>query len=995
MMTTKQYLFAPFRLDPANEQLWCGDTEVRLRRKTFEVLLYLVEKSTQLVTKAAPLDVVWPQVTVSDSTPGICVAELRKALADDRSAPHFIETVHGRGYRFIAQVTSMAASNSAIKAPFLPPSSAPIMVGREAELDQLRGWFTQALEGQRRIVFVTGEPGVGKTTFVRAFLDSIAQERAVRIGCGQCIEQYGVGEPYMPVLEALTRLGQEADNNCVLDVLRRLAPTWLAQLPSLLSEAERAKLPRGAQPVTQQRMLREMAQSLETLTADSPLVLLFEDLHWSDFSTLALISAIARRTEPARLLIIGTYRPVEMLVGAHPLRTVKEELEVHRLCEELRLQLLGPANVADYLRRRFSSGTGERWLATLAQGIHERTEGNPLFVVNLVDNLVAQGVLDPGVAQRTEVVPLLDSSHGEVPRSILQMIERNVDQLASDEQLVLEAASVAGAEFSTAAVAAALEQPLREIESCCKRLSRHERFVQAHGVTQWPDRTVAEAFHFRHALYRDVLYDRVPASHQIELHRRIAEREENAYGEQAAEIATELAHHYGRANYSKKAIQYLQLAAERACTRSAVFEAERHYTAAFELLHKQLPESPERDRRELELMLSALQMLCAMKGYSAPETIQAIEQAIVVAEKSGNVKQVVNLVSGRASTLLITGDLVAADTTLDQVHELAQRHGVQEVGEVHRIQILTRYWRGDFIGSERHFVAWLASFGDPLVCRSRFINDAVNALAFASFNAWVLGRPDVARERQAQMIAVANRGSPFEIANAGYCASRLELYLREYERARVLCAAALQLAEKHQLPNAIERSRCGLGAALAYLGQATEGVELIRQVVDAWLENGQRHAISIWMTYLAEAQELTGAIEDALETYQQALAVHPDELATRPETIRLYAGLRLKRGQTEMAEAGFRDAIALASDIGAKAWELRATMSLARLLADQGRRSEAQGMLAEIYGWFTEGLYTADLKDAKALLDELNKQRIAPYLNGGPPRRGSRHVRLQ
>jgi DNA-binding winged helix-turn-helix (wHTH) protein len=231
MMTTKQYLFAPFQLDPANEQLWCGDTEVRLRRKTFEVLLYLVEKSTQLVTKAALLDVVWPQVTVSDSTPGICVAELRKALADDRSAPHFIETVHGRGYRFIAQVTSMAASNSAIKAPFLPPSSAPIMVGREAELDQLRGWFTQALEGQRRIVFVTGEPGVGKTTFVRAFLDSIAQERAVRIGCGQCIEQYGVGEPYMPVLEALTRLGQEADNNCVLDVLRRLAPTWLAQLP--------------------------------------------------------------------------------------------------------------------------------------------------------------------------------------------------------------------------------------------------------------------------------------------------------------------------------------------------------------------------------------------------------------------------------------------------------------------------------------------------------------------------------------------------------------------------------------------------------------------------------------------------------------------------------------------------------------------------------------------------------------------------------------------
>ena len=686
-------------------------------------------------------------------------------------------------------------------------------------------------------------------------------------------------------------------------------------MPSLLSEAERDKLPGGAQPVTRQRMLREMALALETLTADSLMVLIFEDLHWSDFSTLELISATARRLEPARLLIIGTYRPVEMLVSAHPLRTVKEELEIHRLCEELQLQLLGPKNVADYLRSRFSSEPGERWLATLAQGIHERTEGNPLFVVNLVDNLVAQGVLDPGVAQRREVVPLLDSSHGEMPRSILQMIERNVDQLASDEQQVLEAASVAGAKFSTAAVAAALEQPLREIESSCKRLSRHERFVQADGVTQWPDRTVAESFHFRHALYRDALYDRVPASHRIELHRRIAEREENAYGEQAAEIATELAHHYSRSNRPYKAIQYFQLAGERACGRSAVIEAERHYAAALELLRKQLPESPERDSRELQLRQSALSMLGAMKGYAARETIQATEQAIVLAEKNGNVTQLINGLTARGSALLISGELLAADATLDQANELAQRHAVQEAGHIHHIQILTRYWRGDLIGSEQHFAAWLASFGDPLVCHPRSINEAVTALAFASFNAWVLGRARVACERQAEMIAVANRGSPFEIANARYCANRLELYLRDYEQAGALAAQALELAEKHQLPNPAARSRCGLGAALAHLGQATEGVALIRLGMAGWTEIGTRMAVSSWMTYLAEAQERAGCLDDALETIQEALEVHPDELADRPETLRLCGELRLKNGQTQTAEAGFREAIALAISI--------------------------------------------------------------------------------
>jgi tetratricopeptide (TPR) repeat protein len=635
-------------------------------------------------------------------------------------------------------------------------------------------------------------------------------------------------------------------------------------------------------------------------------------------------------------------------------------------------------------------------LATLAQGIHDRTEGNPLFVVNLVDNLVARGVLEPSdVAEGTEVVPLIDPSHGDMPHSILQMIERNVDQLASDEQLVLEAASVAGAKFSTAAVAAALEQPLSEVESCCKRLSRHERFVQGDGATQWPDRTVAESFHFRHALYRDVLYDRVPASKRIELHRRIAEREESAYGDQAAEKATELAHHYSRANHAYKAVQYLQLAGEQACARSAVIEAERHYATAFELIGKLLPESPERDNRELKLRQSALSVLCAMKGYAAVETIQATEQAMSLAEKSGNVVQLVNWLTSRGSNLLISGELITAGATLDQAHELAQRAGVQQVGHVHRIQILTRYWRGDLIGSERHFAAWLASFGDPLVCKSRSINDAVNALAFGSFNAWVLGRADVARQREAQMIAVANRGSPFEVANAGYCASRLELDLRDYERASALAAHTLELAEKHQMPNPAARSRCCLGAARAHVGEATEGIALIREGLAGLRQIGTRMAISVWMTYLAEVQELAGALEDALETLQQALEVHPDELAARPETLRLCGELRMKKGQTEMAEAYFREGIALATSIGAKAWELRATMSLTRLLANRGRCDEARAMLVRIYDWFTEGFDTADLKDAKALLDELNQALAAPApLNGRPPRGGPRHVRI-
>jgi predicted ATPase len=197
------------------------------------------------------------------------------------------------------------------------------------------------------------------------------------------------------------------------------------------------------------------------------------------------------------------------------------------------------------------------------------------------------------------------------------------------------------------------------------------------------------------------------------------------------------------------------------------------------------------------------------------------------------------------------------------------------------------------------------------------------------------------------------------------------------------------------MPNPAARSRCCLGVARAHLGGATEGIALIRQGIAGWSEIGTRMGISSWMTYLAEAQERAGALTDALETIQEALEVHPDELANRPETLRLYGELRLKDGEAKTAEAGFQDAIALAADIGAKAWELRTTISLARLLANQGRLGEACTMLAEIYGWFTQGFDTADLKDAKALLDELTQALAVPtHLNGRSPRGDPRLVRI-
>jgi predicted ATPase len=429
-----------------------------------------------------------------------------------------------------------------------PTEAAPVAVGRETDLAQLGEWFAQASEGKRQVVFVAGEPGIGKTALVGAFLGAIGSEGTVRIGRGQCVEHYASGEPYMPILEALTRLCREPGGDGLLKILHRLAPAWLARMPSLVSAEDRVRLREQAQVVTQQRMLREIVEALEAMAADSPLVILVEDPHWSDYSTLELIAAIARRSTPARLLLLGTYRPAEMLAGDSPLRAMKQELELHRRCVELRLGLLSEKNVAAYLAQRFA---GNRKISTLASAIHSRTEGNPLFMVNLADYL-------------GENASALDVDKLETPTNICQMIERNLERLTLDEQRVLETASVAGTEFSAASVAAALERPVTEIEGCCTGLSRREQFIAVSGDSVWPDGSVASSFRFHHALYSKLLYARLPAAHRAGIHLRIAERQEKAYGASTREIASELAYHYGHCGNNDKALRYLELAAGRA-----------------------------------------------------------------------------------------------------------------------------------------------------------------------------------------------------------------------------------------------------------------------------------------------------------------------------------------------------------------------------------------------------------------------------------------------
>src|SRR5262249_22217583 len=283
------------RIDQGNEWAWCGERRLRLTPRAFAVLRYLVEHAHRLVTKDDLLATVWRDAIVSDAAMASCIRDLRKALNDSSDRPRYIETVHRRGFRFVGPTDGRTMTPSAtVSAPprisaenrSHPSSSTPpadaaasivlldsTLVGRDRELAELRVRMDRALAGQRQLVFITGEPGIGKTAFVDAFLTEVGEAGEVRVGRGQCVGQYGAGEAYLPLLEALGRLGREAGGEPLVHILRQQAPTWLAQLPGLLSDVDLEAVERRAQGATRDRMLRELVEALDAMTLDAPLVL--------------------------------------------------------------------------------------------------------------------------------------------------------------------------------------------------------------------------------------------------------------------------------------------------------------------------------------------------------------------------------------------------------------------------------------------------------------------------------------------------------------------------------------------------------------------------------------------------------------------------------------------------------------------------------------------------------------------------------------------------
>jgi predicted ATPase len=558
--------FEQFRLDTVNGCLWRNGSQITLPPKPFAVLRYLVENPGRVISHDELLDALWPETFVQPQVLRTYMLELRKVLGDDADQPRFIQTLPKRGYRFVAPVSQYAGTASAAARKAEADGALADFVNRAKELDRLRAEFVHAAGGERRVIFVTGEAGIGKTALVDAFcrLQSVTAPPAV--ARGQCVPGLGAKEEYYPVMEALRQLCASADGNAACRALSRLAPAWLAQL-GRPTEAMQPAL-----TVPRQPMPGDLCAALEEIASAKPLILILEDLHWADDATLNLISAMARRRAKAQLMVVVTCR-LRTVAAEYMLKTIKQELLIGRLCKEIALAPLNRLAVIQLISRELrQDGLPEE----LGVFVHQHSEGNPLFAIAMIEHLVAQRFLlcvdQEGTPRWQLSLPLAGSDAG-VPGELVQMVELEIERLSPDEQSALEAGSLMSVAFPAWAVAAALGKDAIELEELCDALARRVHFLERAGHDELPDGNRSAFYVFTHGLYREVLYQRQAAARRAERHVRIAERLGELFKGREANVAREMAAQFEAAGHWDRAAAALRAAADRAGLRQAHAEA--------------------------------------------------------------------------------------------------------------------------------------------------------------------------------------------------------------------------------------------------------------------------------------------------------------------------------------------------------------------------------------------------------------------------------------
>jgi hypothetical protein len=910
-----------------------------------------------LITKGVLLDEVWGHRFVSDSVLKTAISELRMVLEDDARQPRFIETVSRRGYRFIAATTAIPAASSArISVSPVRSLQAPTFIGRAGALSRLRRAWDLACSGSRAIVWVAGEPGIGKTTLIEHFVASLGDVACAR---GQCVEHYGTGEPYLPVLDALAELCRR--DSTVPALLRAVAPTWLLQLPWLSTAAERDALQRELAGVSPDRMLREMGELLDRYTEPRPLLLVTEDLHWSDRATLQLIDYLARRRGSTRFMWLASFRLAEVVALDHPLDPLRHELRLHGLCEEIVLDSFSEAEVADYVAQRSPSLARDE---TFVRGLHTRTDGVPLFVASVLNDVLACAApTGEDAAARVELANVA------VPENLANIIDHYIAKLGGEQRALLSVAALCGVDFRVSTIANALERDPASVGEICEELARVQLWLIAPRAEPGSDVT-EQSYSFRHALFRQVLYERTTPLVRAQLHRKVgaALERERAAGVEVA--AAELAMHFERGREPLTASRYYAEAAEAALRNLSPAEAMTLTDRGLALLDQ----APQAERPAAEIALATLRGVAATHSLGVgSEAKSALARAYALLPDVPGHPMCTRLLHAFGFLLCLRGEYAEALAVAQRAEVLSSAtndpvlmvvasvvHG--DVDQLEGRSQAARAWgeRGLALAGPGHLAPGETFVADP----------EVTLLGLLAVPLLHLGLVKQGRARLQQAHARAHQlAQPMARLVAIWYNALFEVRLGNAERVAALADEMRALVDEFALALGRNGCRWFRGWAEARMGDPLEGYRRIREGYEENTRLGMLTGGSEVLGYAAEALVLGGDWGAAQAQLQEALRV-ADALAERvylPQLLLIEAAIARGRGESTVALASVRRAIAEARAQEAPWLEL---MALIELCEHGGANAQDRRALAALVDQLPEAIDTTAVARARALLHE-------------------------
>ena len=844
------------------------------------------------------------------------------------------------------------------------PSRLTPLVGREEEVALLQQRWEQAKAGLGQVVLLSGEAGIGKSRLVQVLKDHVANEPHTRIEWRG--SSYHQQSALYPVIAHLHRLLQWREDQTPLEKLHKLETTLAASglalpevvplLAALLSLSLPAHNP--ALTLTPQRQRQKTLETLLTWlsveTRRQPVLLIVEDLHWIDPSTLELLSLLIDQVASARLCLMLTARP-----EFRPPWTMVTHLTT------IALRRFAPIQV---MRLASHVAGGKTLPPTMLEEVVRKTDGVPLFVEELTKVVLESGLLQEQEDRYDLTGPLPPLA---VPATLHDALMARLDRLAA-AKLVAQLGAVIGRTFTYDLVQAVAPLDAATLQGALAQLVEAELVAQRGMPPQ-------ATYTFKHALVQDAAYQSLLRSTRQQYHQRIAQVLVERFPETTETQPELLAHHYTEAGISEQAVGYWQQAGQHASDRSAHLEAISHFTTGIELLTT-LPETPERTQQAATLYLALGAALLVIKGQAAPEVEHVYAQAYALCQQAGETSQLVQVLfglyrhySGRAR-LHTTREL--GETLL----RLAQGANDPALAVVAHYALGTTWlWLGALPAARQHLEEGIVLY-TPEQRRApvfRIGQDlGVGCRVHTSWTLWLLGYPAQALARLHEALALAHQLShPFSLAYVRCLAAIVSQCRRDVPAVHEHAEACVALAAEQGFTYWAAMGTILRGWALVMQGQGEEGLAQVRQGLAAARATGAALAVPFWCTLLSEVSAHLGYREEGLQALAEAhtLVEQHEERYWEAEIYRLRGVLLLRQPGTPQAEAEawLRRALDVARRQQAKSPELRAATSLARLWQRQGKRAEAYELLAPVYGWFTEGFDAADLREAKALLEAL------------------------